>query len=238
MTHKEVQETAKIAMDTLKKEIKPGMTEIELAEIVKQSLEGQGIKRYWYHGIPALVFAGERTILSQAACEYAPTDYQIKKNDIITVDTAPEEDLLWGDYARTIIIQDGEVVPDDQIKDPEFREGVETEIRLHEFMMEHARPDMKFCQLHKLVDEYLHKLGYQNLDFLSNFGHSVVDGVDSATFYELRNDPRVFFDAKCECTLEEAGKFTFEPHIAKPGGKFGYKREDIFYFVNGSIQIL
>lgn len=29
--------------------------------------------------------------------------------------------------------------------------------------------------------------------------------------------------------------FTFEPHISPPNSKYGYKREDIYYFEKGKV---
>lgn len=236
--HAEIQNTAKIAMEALIQAVRPGVTEKELVKAVADSFAAQGIDHFWYHGLPVLLFAGpDRTILSQAACDYAPTDYQIQENDMITADLAPEKDRIWGDYARTIIVENGKVVPHSQIQNPEWREGVEAENKLHAHLVESAKPEMTFRELHAIMDEYLHGLGFKNLDFLSNFGHDIVDGMDSDKFYELVNDPRVFFDAKCDVPIGDRF-FTFEPHIAKPDGHYGYKREDIYHFVDGKLVAL
>ena len=36
----------------------------------------------------------------------------------------------------------------------------------------------------------------------------------------------------------EVHYFTFEPHISVQGSKYGYKRENIYYFENGEIKEL
>jgi hypothetical protein len=38
--------------------------------------------------------------------------------------------------------------------------------------------------------------------------------------------------------LGEVHYFTFEPHISVQGSKYGYKRENIYYFENGEIKEL
>jgi len=38
--------------------------------------------------------------------------------------------------------------------------------------------------------------------------------------------------------LSDVSYFTFEPHISAPGSKYGYKREDIYYFDNDTIKKL
>lgn len=235
MTHKEVQQIAKNTMQALREAARPGMTEKELVAIADASQKAQGVKSYWYHELPALLFAGERTILSQSASEYDPSDYAFKDDDIITVDLSPEMDGVWSDYARTIILQGGKVVENAEVTDPEFKAGLEMEDKLHAFLVETATPEMTFHQLHAKVDEYLRGSGFENLDFLNNFGHSIVENMPTGTFFELKNDGRIFFDTTNNEKLSSVRFFTFEPHIRRPGGKYGYKREDIYTFENGRL---
>ena len=238
MTHKDVQQIAKNTMQVLAQTVCPGMTERELADIADKSQREQGIVSYWYHGLPALLFAGERTILSQSADEYDPTDYAFKENDIITIDLSPEVDGVWADYARTLVLQDGKIAETAMLREGEFRTGLEAEDRLHAFLVEKARPDMSFSQLHTEIEACLTSLGYKNLDFLKNFGHSIAENVPGGSFRELENDGRIFFDAKNHSKLSSVRFFTFEPHISRHGGKFGYKREDIYAFENGRLTAI
>jgi Xaa-Pro aminopeptidase len=235
MTHREVQDIARNTMRVLREAARPGMTEKKLVTLADESQRAQGVKSYWYHGLPALLFAGERTILSQSGSEYTPTDYAFKDNDIITVDLSPEVDGLWADYARTIILQAGKVVDNGAVIDLEFRAGLEMEDKLHAFLVETATADMTFHQLHTKVDVYLRGEGFENLDFLNNFGHSIVEGMPTGTFFELKNDGRIFFDAGNNRKLSSVRFFTFEPHIRRLDGKYGYKREDIYTFENGRL---
>lgn len=238
MTHSEVQQVAKNTMQELRQAAKPGITESELVDIARKSMEGQGIKSYWYHGLPALLYAGHRTVLSLSASEYAPTDYALKENDMFTVDLSPEVDSVWSDYARTIVLQDGVAVETEAIRDPIFRDGVQTEDKLHAYLAEQAQPEMTFSQLHGIMNDYLVSLGYKNLDFLGNFGHSIVEEMPTGEFFELVRDGRIFFDANCHEKLSSVNYFTFEPHIQKPGVEYGFKREDIYHFVNGKLRAI
>ncbi len=43
---------------------------------------------------------------------YQTANTLIKVNDIITIDLSPQVGNIWGDYARTIIIENGVVVDD------------------------------------------------------------------------------------------------------------------------------
>ncbi len=42
----------------------------------------------------------------------------------------------------------------------------------------------------------------------------------------------------CGVALNSVDYFTFEPHISIPGSKYGYKKENIYYFRNGKLTVL
>ena len=47
-----------------------------------------------------------------------------------------------------------------------------------------------------------------------------------------KND-RVYTEKGNTQRISEVKYFTFEPHISIPGSKYGYKKENIYYFQNG-----
>jgi len=240
VTHREVQQIAKNAIQILGEEARPGMTEQDLVAVLDRAQRDQGIVSYWFNGSPALLFAGEhRTVISLSVDDYGgPTDYALKDNDIITIDLSPEVDGVWSDYARTLIMQDGRVVPHDQVRDEVFREGLAMEDTLHQLLVDSARPDITFHELHGIIDRFLTDSGYENLDFLSNFGHSIVEGMASGAFIEFHNDHRIFFDTNNHAPLSSVRFFTFEPHIRRRDGTFGFKREDIYTFRDGQLEAI
>ena len=65
--------------------------------------------------------------------------------------------------------------------------------------------------------------GFVNLDFMGNLGHSIVKNKNDRVYTEKGNTQRI----------SEVKYFTFEPHISIPGSKYGYKKENIYYFQNG-----
>lgn len=67
-----------------------------------------------------------------------------------------------------------------------------------------------------------------NLDFMGNLGHSIV---------RQKND-RVYIEKGNQMYLGAVGYFTFEPHISIKCSKYGYKRENIYYFKDGVIKEL
>ena len=72
-------------------------------------------------------------------------------------------------------------------------------------------------------------IGFENLDFLGNLGHSI----------EAKTQERRFIDKNCNEKLGNVQLFTFEPHIRKSGGSWGYKHENVYYFdQSGQVQEL
>ena len=63
---------------------------------------------------------------------------------------------------------------------------------------------------------------------MGNLGHSIV----------RQKSDRVYIEKGNKTTLGDVAYFTFEPHISIPNSKYGYKRENIYYFDNGVIKEL
>lgn len=84
---------------------------------------------------------------------------------------------------------------------------------------------MTFEELYFLMNEAIVKKGFVNLDFMGNLGHSIVQSKCDRIYTERGNHTK----------LSEVEMFTFEPHISVPGSKYGYKREDIYYFNEGRL---
>lgn len=60
--------------------------------------------------------------------QYVTSDRVIGNNDIITIDLSPQVGNIWGDYARTIIVENGMVVENiGLIENPEWKSGLQME---------------------------------------------------------------------------------------------------------------
>lgn len=105
-----VQSIAKETIKYIRKVVKLGMNLIELRNACEEKLLELGADSFWYYDIGALVYAGDETSKSVSGVEYTTSDYYIKNDDIVTIDLSPKLRNIWGDYARTIIIEDGYVV--------------------------------------------------------------------------------------------------------------------------------
>lgn len=150
------------------------MSLTELRKLAEDRMFVLRADSFWYWDVGAFVFAGEETTLSVSGKNYITSERQIAENDIITVDLSPQVGDIWGDYARTIIIENGKVVDTiGGIQNNEWREGLLTEDRLHSELKRFAAPDTTFEQLYFYMNGLIAELGYVNSDFIGNLGHSI-----------------------------------------------------------------
>lgn len=225
MNYKEVQRMAKDTVEYARKNIHSGMKLMEVRELCERKLIELGADSFWYWDIGAFVFAGDETTISISGTQYQTSDRIIAENDIITVDLSPQNMDIWGDYARTLIVENGVVVNSDTCSNEEWKKGIAMEKELHRKMKEFVTPQTTFDELHFYMNNYIENNGYINLDFMGNLGHSIV---------RQKND-RIYIEKGNKTRLSDVSYFTFEPHISIPGSKYGYKREDIYYFKDGKL---
>jgi Xaa-Pro aminopeptidase len=207
--------------------IRPGATESSLAAACRDYMDERGATDYWWHGVPALVLSGARLRLSVEGDVYRPSDAPLGTDDMVTIDLSPEVNGYWGDAARSYFLKDGVLVSAKEAG-AEQAEGVAVEAALHQRLLEVAYPEMTFRQLHAEIDAKLRELGFENLDFLNNYGHSIERDIDS----------RIFTDPRCTRRLDSVALFTFEPHIARPGSRYAFKYEEIYRFEAGRLRAL
>ncbi len=156
--------------------------------------------------------------MSLSGRDYVPSRKPIDVETVVTVDLSPCKGKFWGDCARTFLVE-GEKVSDTSTR-LSYRRGMETQRLLHAEMKLFVSPKIRFNELYEIVNAKIAALGFVNLDYLSNVGHSIAKDLDS----------RVFIDANNAQPISSVCCFTFEPHIREVDGVFGYKHENIYYF--------
>jgi len=229
MTHADVQRIAKETMEYLCAALRPGMRLKEVRAICERRMLEMGADSFWYWDVGAFVFAGDETAVSVSGREYETADRTIGENDILTVDLSPQTGNVWGDYARTIVVEMGKVRREvREISCGQWRAGMLTEDRLHEEMRAFVSEETTFEQLYKHMNRRIVEMGYVNLDFAGNLGHSIA----------RRKEDRMYIEKGNKARLSEAGLFTFEPHIGRSGSKYGYKKENIYCFDGGILKEL
>ena len=228
MQYTEVQNIAKRTIEFVKDKIQSGMTLLEIRDLCETKMLELGADSFWYWDVGAFIFSGDETSISISGKEYITSERSIEENDIITIDLSPQNGEIWGDYARTIIIENGKVVENHNISNTEWKNGLIMEEYLHKEMCNFVTSQTTFEELYYHINGIIKEKGYINLDFLGNLGHSIVK----------RKSDRVYIEKGNQIALGDVSYFTFEPHISVQGSKYGYKRENIYYFDNGTIKEL
>ena len=132
MDHKAVQAMGKVTMEYIKTVLKPGMGLKEVRRLCEKKMLELGADSFWYWNVGAFVFSGKETTLSVSGREYETSDRVLQEEDIITIDLSPQREEIWGDYARTIILEKGKVVENlDCIRNEEWKAGLQMEQKLH-----------------------------------------------------------------------------------------------------------
>lgn len=215
-------ETIKYAADM----IQVGMRLPKIKALCEEYLLKNDADSFWYWDVGAFIFAGNETTISVSGKDYKATDRTIQENDIITIDLSPQKNNIWGDYARTLVFENGILCREtDKIKNDEWRNGLQMEEYLHKTLINVATPNMTFEELYYYMNDLISEKGFLNLDFLGNLGHSIEKDKNDRIYTKKGNHKR----------LSDVEMFTFEPHISIPNSQYGYKREDIYYFNNGRL---
>ena len=229
MNHKNVQQIAKDTISYIKTVIEPDMNLRELRKLCEDKMISLGADSFWYYDIGAFVFSGDETAVSVSGKEYVTSDRKISADDIITIDLSPQKNHIWGDYSRTIVIENGQVINEiGHIKNEEWRNGLSMEEMLHKELIDFTTENTTFEMLYQHINHVITSNGYCNLDFLGNLGHSIVRDKKDSIYIEKGN----------QALLSSVDYFTFEPHISTPGSRYGYKKENIYFFSSGNLAVL
>lgn len=226
MSNKEMQNLARKTMSYLKENIKIGMSLKQVKELCENYMINNGADSFWYWNVGAFVFSNTDTTLSISAKNYEVSNTTIKENDIITVDLSPQVNHYWGDYARTIIIENGNIINSiHSIHNDEWKKGLLMEKYLHQKLKEIVTVDMTFEELYFKMNDFIKKKGFINLDYKGNLGHSI----------NKKQEDRIYIEKGNKTKLSEVSMFTFEPHIRISNSNYGFKKEDIYYFENNTL---
>lgn len=229
MTYFDMQNLNRETIEFTKQSIYVGMPLAELKSICEQFMLDNGADFFWYYGVGAFIFSGNETTISVSGRKYKVTDKFIQENDIITIDLSPQHKRIWGDYARTIIVENGKVINNtSEISHTEWKNGLQMEELLHNELIEFVNTETTFEQLYYHINSIIENSGYVNLDFLGNLGHSI----------EKSKIRRRYIEKDNKMKLSDVKYFTFEPHISIPNSDYGYKMENIYYFKNGKLKEL
>ena len=221
--YRNVQTMAKTVLSELSKTITAESTELSIAETAIELMSNKGITDTWYYDAPAFVLLGSRSCLSISGRDYIPAVEKVGSTNLVSVDLSPLVDDIWGDYSRSFPIENGTYAEIPMSK--EFQLGLNMENKLHIEMKEFVTPETKLSDLYHFGNQLISEFGFENIDFLSNLGHSI----------ETDKSNRKYIDRNCHDRFGSLNLFTFEPHIKLLSGVWGFKHENIYYFDSSGI---
>lgn len=217
-SHRHAQSIARSVLAELGPTIQANDTEQTIAARCVGMMRELGITQTWYYDCPAYVLLGSRSCVSISGRDYLPADEPVGDENVVTVDLSPLYGEAWGDCARTYYVEEGTATQSPTRA--EFRRGHDLLQALHGAACQTARPDGTFAELHTLLAQQIAANQFESIDFLGNFGHSIVTRLSDRIYLEAGNTTR----------LGEVPYFTIEPHIRELGGRWGYKWEEIYLF--------
>jgi Xaa-Pro aminopeptidase len=192
-------------------EARPGLSEIELRDLVEQWLRERGCADVW--SITNVGFAGRSTICFP---DQPPTDNRLGPHDVGHVDLHPiAPDGWWGDCTRTFAVAPS----------PEHERALAAVREIHEATLARCRPGMPARELFAGCHQAIVAAGYRLLDPWSNIGHSLRQG----SAYDEK-----FIDATNE--REMRGAWAIEPFLGND--EFGVKLEDVVWFGEDGCEVL
>lgn len=214
-------------MSDLSLTLRVGLSETEIINTCKAIIAKHGIQEFWYYNVPVMVAIGDQTLESMSGKHIRPGDRTIQVNDFLTVDLSLGIDSHWGIYAKSFAVE-GSIVKADHFDTDELRELKCIVDSLHQDMRRIVVPEMTFHDFYHEILNYVNSYNVVQLDFKSNFGHSI----------EKQLDDRIYIENAQMMTLAEKNIFSFEPHVRFKNGNFGVKNADIYYFEAGKPCLL
>lgn len=228
--YREVQFLAKRTFEYLRKTIRAGMSEKEVRAAAEEHMLENGADGFWYHGVGAFVLAGERSVLSMSGKEYIPSVYKLKETDLVTVDLSPRIGEFWGDYARTLVLKDGVALGESATSASDTRaqgwlDALAFEESLHTWFVGSFNPDELVSDAFARMQAEIREAGYKNLDFNQNLGHTIERAIAGRRWLDEKNQEK----------MGDWQFFTFEPHLARSGERYGFKHENIYHVDGGRL---
>ena len=208
-----IRHAGEMATNALKKtllEVRPGMTELNVAGILEHALRDQGSEDFPF---ATIVASGPRAALPHARA----SSREIQRGELLLLDFGAQYKGYCSDVTRTVVVGHATT---------EQREIYEIVRHANAFAANSVRAGMKGQEADGLARRYIEDQGYGDA-----FGHSLGHGLG----LEVHEAPRL---AKTvESTLGAGAVVTIEPGIYKPGWG-GVRIEDDVHLASSGPEIL
>lgn len=176
---------ARRIIDEAIENVKPGMTERDLAKTIEKRIIEESDEK----AFETLVASGNRSAIPHGR----PTEKKINENELVVIDMGVEIQGYKSDITRTVLVGRG---------DEQKRKILETVIEAHDVAIRKVRAGVKISEVSKEADIVIEKAGMKDF-VLHSLGHGV--GLD------IHEEPTV--NSKNEETLEAGNVITIEPGI-------------------------
>lgn len=189
-----------LAFDYVSKQLKPGITEVDVALMLENFMRSHGASGLSFDTISA---SGKNSSLPHAV----PTDKIIEVGDFLTMDFGCVYKGYCSDMTRTVFI--GNKPSEKQ------RQVYETVLKAQLEALKLIKPNAVCSDVDKCARDIIADAGYGDY-----FGH----GLGHSVGLFIHEEPR--FSPKCKDVLEPGMVITVEPGIYIPG-EFGVRIEDL-----------
>ncbi|WP_029905452.1 aminopeptidase P family protein [Mycoplasmopsis opalescens] len=202
------------ALEDLKKEIKPGMTEKEVAAKLNYLMKIKGAEKEGFDEIVA-------TASYSAEPHHHPTDRKIEAGELLKIDFGAQYKGYTADITRTFILKD-EKNRITKANNPEAEKILQIVLEAAKAGRDAVRPGIKASEIDKVCRDYITAKGYGQY-FTHSTGHGL--GID---VHEL---PSV--STLGDIILEPGMVLTVEPGIYVPGLGGARNEDDVLVVKNG-----
>ena len=201
---------AERALESTVKQVRAGMTELEVAGILESSLRHSGSEGFAF---PSIVASGPNAALPHAR----PTTRKLRDGDFLLLDFGARVSGYCSDITRPFVVGH---------ESDEQREFYDVVRLANERAVKAVRPGMSGRDADRVARGYIQDRGFGEL-----FGHSLGHGIG----LEVHEAPRLAKTA--EGPLVEGAVVTVEPGIYRPGWG-GVRIEDDVHLGTGGPQVL
>jgi Xaa-Pro aminopeptidase len=155
-------ETQKI-FDQVTKFIKPGRTEIEIADFIKNLVMEKGYELAWEEEHCPAVFTGPDT----QGAHSGPTNRKVERGHLVSIDFGIKYKGYCSDMQRTwYVLNNGEEKPPKEVQ-----EGFEVIRDAIQKVADNLKPGVKGCDMDDIARNYIVEKGYE--EFPHGLGHQV-----------------------------------------------------------------
>jgi Xaa-Pro aminopeptidase len=203
------QRTTLEVVHALVDEVRPGMTERELAARAEDLARERGATGTW---TPIAVGAGPGALVCHP--DFPPTDRRVDDPDLVWLDVTPDFGGWPGDATRSVVVGDDA-----------GRERVLADVRrIQRAILDACEPGLPANDLFALARRLFDADGYELLDLLGNIGHDLDRGGRVTGFVDPRN------------TTPMWGCWAIEPHLGIDG--IAAKVEDLVWLAEDGVVVL